>query len=337
VGAPLTAAGLSRTVTGEPELAAVAADLQQLAAAVGLDTERTAGLAQAAGSLARWVLQRAGAAQVTMGPLAGNGLEVVAAGQLVCSAAQLAELVSRAEHDGGAGTTEATGAAARWTSQVDELDVDVRLGESLSVTLRCRTGPGHELAVVGRPRPGQITCGDDAGQCWLPSGWRAIVADGLGHGPAARESAQAAVACAAGKTQAPLPDVVTAMDEHLHGRRGATVALVEWDAAHGQLTHLGIGDVSGLLLVPGTPGAHRFVAVPGTVGARPRARRPVLETQQPPAGAVLVLATDGLRVQLDGRADRALLVRHPVAIAAHLLATQATPTDDALALVVHFR
>jgi hypothetical protein len=297
----------------------------------GLDGEGAARLGEASFSLGGRLLSRAGAIGARVVSLPGQGTEV----ELTVGPRFMAPGVLLAELVGGITFVAGSGQVA------DEVDVDFRIQESATVRLRCLADSshaahvGHELAIVGRAVAGDSPSGDDAGWARRPDGWLAVVADGLGHGAAARQSSARAVSCVCEPDPTDLQAAVSAVEGALRGMRGVTLALVQWDQRRGQLSHLGVGDVSTLLVSPGKPGARRFVSTAGVLGG-PRRIRPRLEEIAPLPGDVLVMATDGLRVQLDGAADRALLLRHPAAVATHLLSTQAVATDDALVLVVRF-
>ena len=71
----------------------------------------------------------------------------------------------------------------------DEVDFDVRQGEGTFIAARKFSEPvrRQEVAVLARPRPGEEEGGDEALFAWQGDDLFLAVADGLGHGPAARE------------------------------------------------------------------------------------------------------------------------------------------------------
>jgi hypothetical protein len=72
----------------------------------------------------------------------------------------------------------------------DEVDFDDRIFEGACIVARKFEKPARslccEIAVMGRPFPGEIISGDDGVAIQSESIMVAAVSDGLGHGPEAR-------------------------------------------------------------------------------------------------------------------------------------------------------
>ncbi len=250
------------------------------------------------------------------------GIEVIAADRgrgLVDPPPAIADRVS-SEGSVGAGL----GAVFRLA---DEVDVDVRVGEGTCFRARkLVVSPRHraEIGIYGRPCPGEEVSGDDGAYLRHGDFTAVVVADGLGHGPWAREASERAMTALG--TGAPA-DIVREADRLLVGTRGATMAALRCDHRAAVVEHASAGDVASHLERAGR--GSRLAGQSGTVGV---GRLTGLRVEQEPlsAGDVLIVATDG--VTSAGDAVRAGS-RHPLLVAHQLVRDFSRPTDDALALV----
>lgn len=217
----------------------------------------------------------------------------------------------------------------------DAWDVFSRPARGAAVLARIGTTAAEEGAVrvgaLGFAYPGQDVSGDAAFTGPLEGGGtRVAVFDGLGHGPAACDAAQAAVAtlgaCAALGPAAALD----AVDRALGDTRGAAGSVVDLDPVGGGLVFAGVGNVTAAV-VDG-PKVHRLVNVHGTLGQGVRRQREAREAW--PRRAVLVLHTDGL--EPDWRLDDhpGLASRDPVLIAGVLLRGHAGARRDDVTVAV---
>jgi anti-sigma regulatory factor (Ser/Thr protein kinase) len=189
---------------------------------------------------------------------------------------------------------------------------------------------GFEHGAVSVPIPGEVECGDGVSVAAGDGHLRALVVDGLGHGPLAAVAATRAAEIFAAYPTAPLPDVMQHLHDGLRPTRGAAAALVEIDARRGLVRFCGVGNVAGTIA---TDGATRsLVSHHGTLGHD--ARR-IAEFQYPwSRGALLVLNSDGLvshwsLTRYPGIAERASSL-----VAAVLYRDFRRHRDDATALVV---
>ena len=159
-----------------------------------------------------------------------------------------------------------------------------------------------------------------------------MVADGLGHGPDAAVAAAAAIAAfRAGPLADPAASVLRAHEAML-GTRGGVLAACVIGPGRDTREFAGVGNVSGCVLR--REGVRGWSAADGTVGTQVRAPRARAAGYRWGPGAVLVLATDGLRSHWDPLAYRGLLGHDPAVIAATLHRDHARGTDDAAVLVV---
>lgn len=262
-----------------------------------------------------------------------EGLELIAADRGTGIADVTAALDRRNTADASRGSPGVGIGAARRMS--DEMDIDIRHGEGSCLTLRifAETVPRRrEVAIVGRPHPGELVSGDGAGVMRHGDRLLVAVADGAGHGPLARESALLALERAHARALAGPPAMLDAAHRALAGKRGAAMSIVDIDEAHEELGHSGIGNVITRLCGAGT--SQGFVTRAMMLGAAGKRADATLERATPSADQVLLMFSDGLASRAT-IADDPLMLRQPaIAIAEHLLATFARPHDDALVAVI---
>lgn len=208
-----------------------------------------------------------------------------------------------------------------------------------------RRAQGWRVGGVSVPLAGEPVCGDAWAACATRDGCRVLVADGLGHGRAAAEAAQLAVRLfradvargAATGTATALAALLEQLHVALRPTRGAAVAVAEVRAgapgagAPGEVRFAGVGNIAAS--VTGPDGESRsLVSHNGTVGHQ---LRKVQEFRVPwPAGAVLVLHSDGIRTQWRLGAAPGLARRDPTLVAAALWRDHARGRDDATVVVV---
>ncbi len=159
---------------------------------------------------------------------------------------------------------------------------------------------------------------------------RIIVADGLGHGPAAAQASRCAIAAFGEQRDAPLTVVMEAMHDALRATRGAAVAIAELDPAQETLRYVGVGNIAGCILTPDK--ATNLVSMNGTVGVRSEKIQEFSYAW--PGGAVLVMSSDGLKTQWTLTRYFGLLNRHTSVIAGILYRDYTRNTDDATVVVV---
>jgi anti-sigma regulatory factor (Ser/Thr protein kinase) len=222
------------------------------------------------------------------------------------------------------------GAIARKSRSFDIYSLP-RLGTVLAATVG--DVPLQATAGISRPLSGERVCGDSYGTRTVDGREQLMLCDGLGHGPLAGVAAQAAVTgfVSAG------PDgpgaVLSRLNEHLRPTRGAVVAVAEIDRDAGTVRFAGIGNVAATIV-----DGHRrraMASLPGIVGQLAGdARRSVREFDYPlPAGALVVLHSDGLTDRWDLADYPGLAARAAVTVAATLLRDAGRRQDDASILV----
>lgn len=198
--------------------------------------------------------------------------------------------------------------------------------------------PSDALAVgaVCIPHPGETVSGDDWDARITPRGCRVMVADGLGHGPLAREAALSALSVF--RTASPGAEPAAVVEDchaALRATRGAAIALADLDGGGGSVRYSGVGNIA-TSLFDGSGGAlQHAVSMNGTAGlGTVRARG---FTYPWPADGILVMASDGIATRWSLEEHRGLAARDPSIIAAVLFRDHARGRDDATVVVVKGR
>ncbi len=263
-----------------------------------------------------------------------KGLEVIAADLgpgLTAPAAAIRGNITKNAGSLGAGLSAVCRLA-------DEVEFDNRIVEGTCIVARKfeTVVPSFcETAIMSKPFPGEALSGDDAIVIQSDRDFVAAVADGLGHGPEAREASNRAMEVVSRNAQTDLGAMALAVNEELAGTRGCAISIVRYSKAEGTLESISAGDVRAHLYH--LRDAHFFTPTPmvlGTGQSRPQKLR--IESVPVKPGSILAIFTDGLksRTNLKGALD---VLRQPaIAIAQHMLDTESRPDDDALVLVCRF-
>jgi anti-sigma regulatory factor (Ser/Thr protein kinase) len=186
-----------------------------------------------------------------------------------------------------------------------------------------------EIGVVCLPKGGETVSGD----AWA---YRAnadrsllLVADGLGHGPAAATAASEAVRIFQAHSHQSLQAIVEAAHGTLRSTRGAALAITEIDFEQSSIRFVGIGNIAASLSSPTKH--HSLVSHNGTVGHEVRK---IQEFTYPwYANGLLIMHSDGLSSHW--RLDRypGLSLKHPSLIAGVLYRDFNRERDDVTVLV----
>jgi anti-sigma regulatory factor (Ser/Thr protein kinase) len=206
--------------------------------------------------------------------------------------------------------------------------------------------PGHGTALVARfwpsprqsatalsaglvrPMTGETECGDIFGALETDGGVTGILCDGLGHGPLAAIAATEAVKAVL-ESPADEPAVLV---ERAHRRmnhtRGGAIGVVR---VAGQVVRFaGLGNIAAMILADRT--RQSMISVPGIAGHQARTIRQF--EYAAPAGAAIILHSDGISSRWSPEALPGLNARDPLIVAAALLAEAGTHRDDAGVLVL---
>jgi anti-sigma regulatory factor (Ser/Thr protein kinase) len=194
-----------------------------------------------------------------------------------------------------------------------------------------RAVPALATAGITRALSGEAVCGDayatlvDGERTWL------MVADGSGHGPLAAVASRAAVrvfAERAGTATTP-ESVMGDIHRALSGTRGAAVAIAVCDLRSDRVRFVGVGNIAGAVVRDGTK--HGMASIGGVAGYRSPTIRGF--DHPLPAGAAVVLHSDGVRPRWSADVLGHVVGRTPLLVAATLLREAGVRQDDACVLV----
>lgn len=223
----------------------------------------------------------------------------------------------------------------------DTFDIFSQRGHGTAVLARVTEGPRHNrseslddrLGVVCVPVPREVECGD-AWQVVAGTDRTAIMlVDGLGHGPGAAEVAALALA-AFPSLAMELPETALAgMDRAMRGSRGAALSLVIIDLAAREARFSGVGNVDARVL--GDDASVHLMPQNGIVGHAMPTLRPA--TVAWPAGARLVMHSDGISARWRADAYPGLGAAHPSLLAGVLFRDFGRGRDDVTVIVLDDR
>jgi len=206
--------------------------------------------------------------------------------------------------------------------------------------------PGHGTALVARfwpsprqsatalsaglvrPMTGETECGDIFGALETDGGVTGILCDGLGHGPLAAIAATEAVKAV---LESPADEPAALVDRahrRMNHTRGGAIGVVR---VAGQVVRFaGLGNIAAMILSDRT--RQSMISVPGIAGHQARTIRQF--EYAAPAGAAIILHSDGISSRWTPEALPGLNARDPLIVAAALLAEAGTHRDDAGVLVL---
>lgn len=226
------------------------------------------------------------------------------------------------------------GLAAVWRL-AHEVDVDVRAGEGTRILVRVFSGPVRRrptVAIVGRGLATEPISGDAAGFWRLDDALLIVLVDGLGHGVAAREAADRALAVADADPGSQPEALMAACGAALRGSRGAVIAIGRFEDGAGAVESASIGNIQMGVWNRGI--MQRVLPQSGIVGATSaRPARPAGRLLMPP-GAAMVMATDGTHDPLGDLVDADVHARSPWALAQRIVERRGKAHDDAMVVVV---
>jgi anti-sigma regulatory factor (Ser/Thr protein kinase) len=321
----------------ESDIGAVRRRLATLAAAAGLDENRTSDAALIATELATNVLRHArhgGALLGTAGTAGQPGRHGVAIavwdrGPGMDVQACLRDGMSTAG-TAGVGLGAVSRLASRW---------DAYAPRGRGTVIAAYVAPAREAPEVPRPRfetgavrlpyPGLEVCGDGWDVHAAGDTATLIVCDGLGHGVDAAAAARAVLDAFRERPGDAPAVILERASRAARSTRGAAATVVRVDLAAREATVSAVGNVT-----PWIAGdaQRQLVTQHGTLGhTMPRLR----EERYPfPTGSTLVVASDGLKSRLELDAATGLLGRDPMVIAATLWRDHCRGRDDATAVVL---
>jgi anti-sigma regulatory factor (Ser/Thr protein kinase) len=161
---------------------------------------------------------------------------------------------------------------------------------------------------------------------------RAMVVDGLGHGPFAGEAAREALAVFRSQATAGPASTLKLVDQALTKTRGAAGAIVELCPAKGHATAAGVGNISMRILNKGE--SKSFGCHNGTLGTGvPRIREIICPWVH---GSILVMHSDGLKTHWNHEDYPGSTQRPPGLVAGLLYRDFKRERDDVTVIVVRY-
>jgi anti-sigma regulatory factor (Ser/Thr protein kinase) len=189
---------------------------------------------------------------------------------------------------------------------------------------------GLKIAGMAVPYPGERVCGDAWACHNSPDRILITIADGLGHGWAAADAAQEAIATFHARIECTPGEILSYMHDALRKTRGAVAGIAEIRPKERKLTFAGVGNISAVLVSPAK--SQSLVSHNGTLGSI-AARIQAFHFEWKP-DSVLILHSDGLQTRWDLSGYAGLLSRHPAIIGGALLRDFRRQRDDASIVVV---
>jgi anti-sigma regulatory factor (Ser/Thr protein kinase) len=179
-----------------------------------------------------------------------------------------------------------------------------------------------------RPITGETECGDDFAAVQAGDTVTAIMCDGLGHGPLAAAAARQAVAAVLDQPDGEPAALLERVHRRMAGTRGGAVGIVQLSGSVARFA--GLGNIAASILSDGT--RKSMLSVPGIAGFQARVIRQF--DYDVPAGAAVILHSDGISSRWEVAAVPGLAARDPLVIAAVLLGEAGQHRDDAGVLVL---
>jgi anti-sigma regulatory factor (Ser/Thr protein kinase) len=174
------------------------------------------------------------------------------------------------------------------------------------------------------PMRHEYHCGDGWHLAWDADRLVAAMVDGLGHGEAATEAADAGTAELEAGSAYPPDELIDRMHVRMARTRGGAVAVFCQELATGRAQFAGIGNISATV-VDGTT-TRGLPSHPGIVGGQ--YRRTHAFNVNAPAGTLLVMHSDGLQARWSLGKYEGLQFRHPALVVALLLRDFDRGRDD---------
>ncbi|MGW7428227.1 SpoIIE family protein phosphatase [Streptomyces sp. NPDC054861] len=189
--------------------------------------------------------------------------------------------------------------------------------------------PPADVGALCLSADGHTACGDGYALAEHDDVRTGLVIDGLGHGPDAAAATQRALRTFHSCSDAPLPDIISALHRALRHTRGAAAAAIR--TAAGTAEYCGVGNIRAAVLTP--QGVHRqLTGDAGIVGYHHP--RTVSRTFALPRHARVVLYTDGIDPRWTHTPSTVQLTLPPTLLAASLVHTRRRSRDDATVLVL---
>jgi negative regulator of sigma-B (phosphoserine phosphatase) len=191
-----------------------------------------------------------------------------------------------------------------------------------------------ERGVAGLAHEGEGRSGDVAVFAPSQRGGLVAVIDGLGHGDAAADAAEAAADVLRAEVERPPQELFELCHSELRRTRGAVMTLAWFDLEARTMAWTGVGNVEARFVRAGDSGDARHaspVVLGGVVGYNlPQVRMGSIPLEP---GDSVVLATDGVRADFSVSLESGVGAQE---LADRVLERHGKGNDDALAVVVRY-
>jgi anti-sigma regulatory factor (Ser/Thr protein kinase) len=320
-------------VGAEADVAAVRREVAHLVDQLSPDEDRHGRAELVATELATNLVRHAGGGWLLARALPPSTLELIAV-------------------DDGPGVTDLAGALAGRVSDPKGLGCGLRAVRRGSARFDAWTRPGRGTVILSvvdiaggkddsgrQPEPRRFAgvsvgivepCGDGWAVAEDGDVLTVAVVDGLGHGAKASLATDAALAEFAALGVDDLERFVPRANARMRDTRGAAVTMCRIDAAEGVLRYFAFGNVNGRVVTGAE--TRGLVTYGGTLGLHVQPPRTRVAAVPFPAGASLVLWTDGLSTRVVP--DPELFDHDPAVAATILYRDHARNRDDATVVVV---
>lgn len=189
---------------------------------------------------------------------------------------------------------------------------------------------GLTVAGMAIPYPGERLCGDAWTYHQTSERTVVLLVDGLGHGLAAAEAAEEAVAVFSKRVDRPPGEILSYVHEGLKKTRGAVGAVAEIRPHEKTLTYAGVGNISASVV--NHQSSRSLVSHSGTLGlASPKIQEFKADWRP---DDIMIMHSDGLQTRWDVTAYSGLMARHPAVIGAALFRDFRRQRDDASVVVI---
>jgi anti-sigma regulatory factor (Ser/Thr protein kinase) len=320
-----------RSQVGEARREAV-----RLAQSVNLDAASADRLALVVTEAATNLVKHARDGQILLAPIAAlgvRGVEVVAVDRGPGIANVAASMRDGQSTAGSPGL--GLGSIARLAGEIDIYSQPDR-GTVLRFEV-CQQAPKVVDAIaaggVSVAKAGEEVSGDAWSSSANGFGHRLVVVDGLGHGPGAAAAANAALRIAAEQPTLAPEALLSAMHGALRSTRGAAASVASVSTGRANGVYAGVGNVRAVVHEDNR--ARQLVSHNGTLGHHVRKLQAFDFAF--PAGAMLVMHSDGVASHWTFDAYPGLPRHHPTVIAAVLYRDHARGRDDATVAVLRRR
>lgn len=189
--------------------------------------------------------------------------------------------------------------------------------------------PEFALGGISVAKAGESACGDAWASDSGPARTALIVADGLGHGPLAADAAAAAIEEFARAPMREPGPMIEDLHLALRHTRGAAIGVTAIDLEREIAVFAGVGNIGGAIVSKGV--RRNILSHNGTAG---HAVRKVEQIGYPlPAGAAVVIHSDGLATHWDPSAYGDIWTHDPSIVAAMLYRDHSRRRDDVTVVV----